>query len=104
MRGGPFCRAILPPSSRRVHSALKWGIVLHRFVLHNDQVIEASARGLAPGQVGLLSGWGVFTTFRIAEGVPFAFERHWARMQRDAQLFHVALPDDPEEVRRRLLE
>ena len=78
--------------------------MLHRFVLHNDEVVEASAKRLAAGQVGLLSGWGVFTTLRVAEGVLFAFERHWARIGRDAQLLHVPLPEDPERLRRQLLE
>ncbi len=78
--------------------------MVHRFVLHNQELREASELSLAPGQVGLLAGWGVFTTLRIAEGVPFAFERHWARISRDAALFHVAIPKDPEAVRRSLLE
>jgi branched-chain amino acid aminotransferase len=78
--------------------------VLHRFVLHNDQIQESTALSLAPGQVGLLSGWGVFTTLRVADGVLFAWERHWARIQRDAKAFHVALPEDSEKVRRQLLE
>ncbi len=59
---------------------------------------------LSPGQVGLLSGWGVFSTLRVAEGVLFAFERHWARIARDAAAFHVTIPTDPEKVRRKLLE
>lgn len=59
---------------------------------------------LAAGQVGLLSGWGVFSTLRIADGVPFAFERHWARIRRDAEALHIPLPPDPEGVRRGLLE
>jgi branched-chain amino acid aminotransferase len=78
--------------------------VLHRYVLHNDQIQESTALSLAPGQVGLLSGWGVFSTLRVADGVLFAWERHWARIQRDAKLFHVSLPEDPEKVRRRLLD
>jgi branched-chain amino acid aminotransferase len=78
--------------------------VLHRHVLHNDQIISASDEVLAPGQIGLLSGWGVFTTLRVAEGVLFAFERHWARIRRDAQLFHVPVPADPEPLHRKLLE
>jgi branched-chain amino acid aminotransferase len=78
--------------------------VLHRFVLHNDQLQESTALSLAPGQVGLLSGWGVFTTLRVTEGVLFAWERHWARIQRDAAAFHVPLPEDSEKVRRLLLE
>jgi len=78
--------------------------VLHRYVLHNDQIQLASDLSLAPGQVGLLAGWGVFTTLRIADGVPFAWERHWARITRDAAAFHVPLPHDSEQVRRKLHE
>ena len=59
---------------------------------------------LCAGQVGLLSGWGVFSTLRIVDGVPFAFERHWARMTRDAAALHVELPVDREAVRRKLSE
>jgi branched-chain amino acid aminotransferase len=78
--------------------------VLHRYVLHNDQIREATEPCLAAGQVGLLSGWGVFSTLRVADGVLFAFERHWARLQRDATALHVPMPQDPELVRRRLLK
>ncbi|HLI87018.1 MAG TPA: aminotransferase class IV [Bryobacteraceae bacterium] len=78
--------------------------MLDRFILHNDCIVEASAPLLSAGQVGLLSGWGVFTTMRVAEGVPFAFERHWARLSRDAAALHVPMPAEPEPVRRRLLD
>lgn len=78
--------------------------MLHRFVLHNDRLNLASDTVLSCGQVGLLSGWGVFTTLKIAGGVPFAFERHWARIARDAAAFHVPIPQDPESVRGRLIE
>ena len=78
--------------------------MFHRFILHNDSVCEASAPRLSAGQVGLLSGWGVFTTLRIVEGVPFAFERHWARLTRDAAALRVPMPPDSESVRRKLLE
>jgi len=78
--------------------------VLHRNVLHNDKIQPVDDLSLSPGQVGLLSGWGVFSTLRVADGVLFAWERHWARIQRDAAAFHVALPHDSESVRRSLLE
>jgi branched-chain amino acid aminotransferase len=78
--------------------------VLHRFILHNETIRQASDAALSAGQVGLLSGWGVFSTLRVADGVLFAFERHWARIKRDAAAFRVPVPDDPEKVRRRLLE
>ena len=63
-------------------------------MLHNDRIEETSSRVLSPGQVGLLSGWGVFSTLRVAEGVPFAFERHYERMRRDAAKIRVSLPQD----------
>ena len=77
---------------------------MHRFVLHNEEIRDASDKLLAPGQVGLLSGWGVFSTIRVVDGVLFAFERHWARMRKDAALLRVSLPPDPDLVRRKLLE
>lgn len=78
--------------------------MLHRFVLHNDRIQEATDLSLSPGQVGLLAGWGVFTTLRIADGVLFAWERHWARLTRDAKALHVPLPEDSERVRTSILE
>jgi branched-chain amino acid aminotransferase len=76
---------------------------MHRFLLHNDRVVEAGSRLLAPGQVGLLSGWGVFSTIRVWDGVLFAWERHWRRMKRDAELLHVPFPADPDRIHEALL-
>ena len=90
-------------AGNRPHGA-KISFVLHRFILHNDQIREATEPCLAAGQVGLLSGWGVFSTLRVADGVLFAFERHWARIARDAAAFHVEIPKDAERVRQKLLE
>jgi len=78
--------------------------VLHRYILHSDRIQEASERSLSPGQVGLLAGWGVFSTLRVADGVLFAWERHWARISRDAAAMHVPIPSDAEAVRGKLLE
>lgn len=78
--------------------------MLHRFILHNDRVQESTELSLSPGQVGLLSGWGVFSTLRVAEGVLFAWERHWARITRDAAALHVPIPEDSERVRGNLLD
>ena len=73
-------------------------------MLHNDTIREVSDPILSPGQVGLLAGWGVFTTIKVTEGVLFAFERHWARISRDAAAFHVPIPQDSETVRQSLLK
>jgi len=71
---------------------------MHSFVLYNGRVVPATDKVFSPGQVGLLAGWGVFTTLRIYDGVPFAFERHWARMTKDARLLRVPLSADREIV------
>jgi len=75
---------------------------MHRFLLHNDEIREAGDLGLSPGQVGLLSGWGVFSTLRVYDGVMFAFERHWERMRRDAERIRVPFPAQPEWLESRL--
>lgn len=36
-----------------------------------------------------MNGWGVFTTIRVADGVLFAFDRHYQRMERDAEWLRV---------------
>jgi branched-chain amino acid aminotransferase len=77
---------------------------MHRFILHNDSILDASEPCLTPGQVGLLSGWGVFSTIRVAGGVLFAFERHFARMKRDAELLRVPFPQEASWVEERLLK
>jgi len=76
---------------------------MHRFLLHNDDILDAHQKSLTAGQVGFLNGWGVFSTLRVADGVLFAFERHFERMQRDAARMHVPFPADRDAVRGRLL-
>jgi branched-chain amino acid aminotransferase len=67
---------------------------MHRFLLHNDEIHETGDRVLSPGQVGLMNGWGIFSTIRVQDGVMFAWERHWARMHRDAVRMRVPFPDN----------
>ena len=76
---------------------------MHRFLLHNGAILDAHEKSLSAGQVGLLNGWGVFSTLRVADGVPFAFERHWERMHRDAAKLHVPFPSDPAELKSQIL-
>ena len=78
--------------------------MIHENVLYNERIAPSDEAILRPGQLGLLAGWGVFTTLRIYKGIPFAFERHWERLQRDARLLHVEIPVGRDELRRRLIE
>jgi branched-chain amino acid aminotransferase len=75
---------------------------MHRLLLHNDEVRDAGDLSVSPGQLGLLNGWGVFSTLRVYDGVMFAWDRHWARMQRDAGRLRVPFPKDPAWLEQRL--
>jgi branched-chain amino acid aminotransferase len=72
--------------------------MIHRVVFHNQRLMPIEEVRLSPGQSGLMSGWGLFTTMRITEGIPFAFERHWKRLSRDAQKTHCPFPFAEETV------
>ncbi len=76
---------------------------IHRHILLNGEIHEAARACLFPGQVGLLSGWGVFSTLRIVDGTLFAWERHWARLSRDAKLMNVPMPASADRVEEDLL-
>jgi branched-chain amino acid aminotransferase len=78
--------------------------MIHRFVFHNDQLLPVEDARFSPGQSGLLSGWGVFTTMRVIEGIPFAFERHWQRLSRDAHRISCPFPFEEDTVRDQLAE
>ncbi len=76
---------------------------MHSLILYNDRIVPSSQAILRPGQVGLFTGWGVFTTLRIYEGIPFAFEHHWERLQRDAALLNVSMPPSGDGLRAQLI-
>jgi branched-chain amino acid aminotransferase len=65
---------------------------MHRNILHNDEIRDAGEKVISPGQIGLLSGWGVFSTIRVYDGVIFSWERHFARLRSDASRMRVPFP------------
>ena len=80
---------------------------MHRFLLHNTEIRGTTEVLLSPGQVGFMNGWGVFSTIRVSDGILFAFQRHYARMERDSRLMRVPMPfsaDQLEAHLRRLVE
>jgi branched-chain amino acid aminotransferase len=78
--------------------------MIHRHISHNGLIVPIEQARLSPGQAGLLNGWGLFTTMRIFRGEPFAFERHWKRLQKDAGRTHMPFSFDADRVRRSLRE
>jgi len=77
---------------------------VHPFVSQNGNLLALDTVRLSPGQAGLLSGWGLFTTVRLYQGQPFAFERHWQRFQRDAARTHLPFDFSQGKVLADLLE
>jgi branched-chain amino acid aminotransferase len=76
---------------------------VHRYLLHNEQIRDTREPLLSPGQIGFLNGWGVFSTLRVCDGVLFAYERHYQRMQHDAQRLRVPFVVSFAELRSQLL-
>src|SRR6201981_1978185 len=76
--------------------------MIHRYVFHNDRLSTIEKVRLSPGAAGLLSGWGMCPPVRVCEGIPFAFERHWKRLERDANRTHCPFPFKRETVREQL--
>jgi branched-chain amino acid aminotransferase len=78
--------------------------MIHRYVFHNGHIVPVEETRLSPGQAGLLNGWGLFTTMRVFHGEPFAFERHWSRLEKDAGRTRIPFSFDPGVVRSHLRE
>jgi len=78
--------------------------VIHHNVFHNDGLLPIEKVRLSPGQVGLICGWGIFTTLRISRGEAFAYERHWRRLEKDAALIRLPMPYTSAKVRVHLQE
>jgi len=78
--------------------------VIHPSVFHNDALLPIEKVRLSPGQAGLICGWGIFTTLRISRGEAFAYERHWRRLEKDANLTRFPMPYTAAKVRVHLHE
>jgi branched-chain amino acid aminotransferase len=77
---------------------------MHNLVFHNGRVLPLSEVRLSPGQAGLLNGWGIFSTVRIYEGQPFAFNFHFDRLTRDAEKLMLPLTVTREECYKGVME
>jgi branched-chain amino acid aminotransferase len=78
--------------------------VIHRNIFHNESLLPIEKARLSPGQAGLICGFGLFTTLRIARGEAFAYERHWRRLEKDAAITHLPMPYSAAKVRVHLHE
>jgi branched-chain amino acid aminotransferase len=78
--------------------------LIHPYVFHNESLQAIEKARLSPGQAGIICGWGIFTTVRIAGGEAFAYERHWRRLEKDAAMIRLPMPYTAAKVRVHLHE
>jgi branched-chain amino acid aminotransferase len=78
--------------------------LIHRHIFHNDSLLPVEKTRLSMGQAGLICGWGIFTTIRIARGEAFAYERHWRRLDKHAAIINLPMPYAAAKVRMHLHE
>jgi len=71
-------------------------------IFHNGRILPVEEARFSPGQAGLTNGWGLFTTMRVFQGEPFAYERHWRRLEKDAGRVRMPFPFDAAQVRKQL--
>jgi len=76
---------------------------MYKFVYHNDRVLPLEEVRLSPGQAGLINGWGIFSTVRVYDGIPFALERHYQRLTRDAERIQLPMRTPLSALRDRVL-
>jgi branched-chain amino acid aminotransferase len=87
-----------------IRSSNREALVIHPNVFHNESLLPIGKVRLSPGQAGLICGWGIFTTLRISRGEAFAYERHWRRLEKDANLTRLPMPYTAAKVRVHLHE
>ena len=59
----------------------------------NGQLIDENEVKISPFDHGLLTGDGVFETMVAYQETPFAFSRHYRRLERSASVFGLSLPE-----------
>jgi Branched-chain amino acid aminotransferase/4-amino-4-deoxychorismate lyase len=64
----------------------------------NGRLHDACEPSIAPINRGFLYGDAIYEVWRTYEGVLFAWQEHWERLERSAAALHLALPLGPKEA------
>ncbi len=64
----------------------------------NGRLHDAREPSVAPLNRGFLYGDAIYEVWRTYHGVIFAWEEHWARLERSARALHLALPFTAENI------
>lgn len=71
---------------------------MHRLIYFNSKIISASEANLSAGSSAALYGKGVFTTVSINEKRAFLWEKHWRRLNNNAEKIGIDLSEFSEEI------
>ncbi len=64
----------------------------------NGRLHDAREASISPLNRGFLYGDAIYEVWRTCDGVVFAWEEHWARLERSAAALHLTLPLTPAEA------
>lgn len=77
---------------------------MHKNILFNGEILAALEARLTAASSAALYGKGVFTTIAIRGGEPFLWEKHLARLKRDASIVGIDLSNYPERSLRKSID
>ncbi|MGH9476209.1 MAG: aminotransferase class IV [Terriglobales bacterium] len=75
---------------------------IHPYAWRNGKLAPTADLCVSPLQTGLLSGWGLFSTLRVYQGLPFAQEDHWQRLATDGARLRMDMTGLEAEMRQAL--
>src|SRR5438445_4212905 len=64
---------------------------MHEFVFYDCRIIESTDVSIPALSSASLYGKGIFTTILIRGGIPFLWERHWRRLESNAEKLKIGL-------------
>lgn len=70
---------------------------MHKFVFFNHQIFPAENAFLSAVSSAALYGKGIFTTVAVHDFIPFLWEKHWRRLEKDARKIKINLSEFSEQ-------
>lgn len=76
---------------------------MHTFVSFNNQIIRAEDASISAAASAAIYGKGVFTTLGVQHGQPFLWEKHWRRLNENAEKLEIDLAAFDEKIMKNAL-
>lgn len=76
---------------------------MHAFASFNCAIVDPGEPAVPAAASAAMYGKGIFTTIALYDGKPFLWEKHWRRLETDAQKLNIDLSQFSEDKTRRAL-